>query len=171
MFFISEIAMDIDRCEPCGFGPVEGKTYTTETGIAGIAEYLFPCMFCFLLGSIFGIILTLATLRERKVDLIRTNHKDKITADVGPNSVFEDIKNRFKAGTFSDTMMFRRGSLFALSTRKVSSLTGAKYGLIEARGIDLQIVSIDSAMRELLVSLQLAPALFFFLRTFLILQA
>ena len=127
------------------------------------------CALCLLTGIVIGIVLgkifasyqsSESSKQKTRKEKLRPNEYGEIelTDDAAPGE-FGDKRERWRQaklsrrGTiFTESMLYRRGSLFANSIRKFSGLTGAKHGLVEARGKDLQIVSIDSAMRQLLVS-------------------
>eukprot|EP00291_Cryptomonas_curvata_P014912 CAMPEP_0172153654 /NCGR_PEP_ID=MMETSP1050-20130122/1578_1 /TAXON_ID=233186 /ORGANISM="Cryptomonas curvata, Strain CCAP979/52" /LENGTH=159 /DNA_ID=CAMNT_0012822241 /DNA_START=351 /DNA_END=826 /DNA_ORIENTATION=- len=50
----------------------------------------------------------------------------------------------------SKSALVQRGANFASSIRKLSGLSGLQHGLIEARGKELEILTIDRTMRQLL---------------------
>jgi hypothetical protein len=60
----------------------------------------------------------------------------------GPSSI--------KSSTSSKTTLVQRGSSFANSMRKLSGFSGLQHGLVEARGKELEIVTMDRTMRLLL---------------------
>jgi hypothetical protein len=54
------------------------------------------------------------------------------------------------SGQFSESQLSRRGLSFASSMRKISTLSGLQHGLVEARGRNLQIFTVDQSARRML---------------------
>ena len=85
-------------------------------------------------------------VRESKATKVPLTQQDRCDPEVeSTTSSFSDaiIKE-------SKSTLIRQGSKFASSIRKLSGLSGLPHGLIEAQGKQLQIISMDRAMRQML---------------------